>query len=124
MVWHLFNSPAADAYSQINWRLFFILVNSMNFFKKLFFPPKRPGTYYLFSVQCKRCGETIRGQVNLSNEPSLDFSAAGKPGYTCRKVLIGNGHCFQQIEVVIRFNEDHHVLEREINGGTFVEISN
>ena len=95
----------------------------MSFLKNLLFPPLRPGANYVFSVRCKRCGETIRGQVDLRNEPSLDFSADGKPGFACRKVLIGNGHCFQQIEVVIRFNEDYHVLEREIDGGTFLDKS-
>ncbi|MGZ6346802.1 MAG: hypothetical protein ACXWNC_04430, partial [Anaerolineales bacterium] len=88
----------------------------MSFFKKLFPTLQRPGKYYLFLVRCKRCGETIRGQIDLRNEPSLDFSNEGKPGFTCRKVLIGSGHCFQQIEVVIRFNEDYLVLERAIEG--------
>ncbi len=95
----------------------------MSFLKNLFSPPQRPGKYYLFAVRCNRCGETIQGQVDLRSEPSLDISIEGKPGYTCRKVLIGSGRCFQQIEAVIKFNEDYHVLDREILGGSFVDMT-
>ena len=93
----------------------------MSFFKNLFSPPRRTGTYYPFSVKCKRCGETIQGQVNVNNEPSLELDEKGKPFFICRKVLIGNGHCFQQIEVVFKFDEGRHVLEQTIHGGEFVE---
>ncbi len=93
----------------------------MSFFKNLFSPPRRTGTYYPFSVKCKRCGETIQGQVNVNNEPSLELDEKGKPFFICRKVLIGNGHCFQQIEVVFKFDEGRQVLERTIHGGEFVE---
>ena len=93
----------------------------MSFFKNLFSPPRPTGTFYPFSVKCKRCGETIQGQVSVNNEPSLELDEKGKPYYTCRKVLIGNGHCFQQIEVLFKFDEGRRVLDRKISGGEFVE---
>ncbi len=93
----------------------------MSFFKNLFSPSRPTGTFYPFSVKCKRCGETIQGQVNVNNEPSLELDNKGKPYYTCRKVLIGNRHCFQQIEVVFKFDESRRVLDRKISGGEFVE---
>lgn len=93
----------------------------MSFLKNLFSPPRQPGTLYIFSVNCMRCGESIRGQVDLRNEPSLELNDKGKPFYTCRKVLIGTGHCFQQIEVVINFDENHRVMDRKINGGSFID---
>jgi hypothetical protein len=93
----------------------------MSFFKNLFSPPRPTGTFYPFSVKCKRCGETIQGQVNVYNEPSMEMDEKGKPFYNCRKVLIGNGHCFQQIEVIFKFSADKRVLDRKINGGKFVE---
>jgi hypothetical protein len=93
----------------------------MGLIRKLF-PPSHPsGNFHSFSVRCKRCGETIRGHVNLNNEPSLELNEKGKPYYVCRKVLVGSGHCFQQIEVHFKFNEDRHILDKEIIGGEFVE---
>jgi hypothetical protein len=94
----------------------------MSFLKKLFSPPpSNYGRFYTFSVKCKRCGEIIEGQVNLNNEPSLDFDEKEKPYYVCRKVLVGDKLCFQQIEVVFKFNEQRGVLDRQITGGEFVE---
>ncbi len=96
----------------------------MSFFQKLFkSPPANSGKFYTFDVKCKRCGEIIHGQVNVNNEPSLEFDEAGKPYFICRKVLIGNGNnlCFQQIETVFKFNEQRGLLERQITGGEFVE---
>jgi formylmethanofuran dehydrogenase subunit E len=93
----------------------------MGFLRNLFSPPHQIGAFYNFSVKCKRCGETVRGQVNLRNEPSLNLNDKGKSFYTCRKVLIGAGHCFQQIEVIIKFDQERRVLERKIIGGSFID---
>ena len=93
----------------------------MNFFKNLFSPPRPTGTFYPFSVECKRCSETIHGQVNVNNEPSLELDEKGMAYFICRKVLIGNGQCFQPIEVVFKFDQGRRVISREINGGEFVE---
>jgi hypothetical protein len=93
----------------------------MNFLKKLFTPrPATWGTFHYFTVKCKRCGELIEGRVNVNNEPSLEYDEKGRPYYICRKVLIGSGHCFQQIEVVFKFNVDRGVIEQHITGGEFV----
>ena len=94
----------------------------MGFWKRLFSPvPANSGRSYPFSVRCKRCGETIHGQVNLSNEPSLEFDERGRPYYVCRKVLIGPGPCYQQVEAVFRFNEQRSLLERQVSGGEFLD---
>ena len=93
----------------------------MNFLKNIFSPPSSKGTFYSFTVKCKRCGESIQGQVNVYNEPSMELDEKGKSIYTCRKVLIGNGHCFQQIEILFIFDQGKNVLDRKIHGGEFVE---
>ncbi len=93
----------------------------MNFIKKLFSPPRRTGTYFPFSVKCNRCGETISGQVNVNNEPSMEMDEKGKLIYTCRKVLIGGARCFQQVEVIFKFDESRAVIDRKITGGEFVD---
>ena len=93
----------------------------MSFFTKLFSPPRPTGKFYLFSAKCKRCGETIHGRINIYNEPGMELDEKGKVFYTCRKVLSGDGYCFQQIEVEIDFDESRHVLSRKITGGEFIE---
>jgi hypothetical protein len=94
----------------------------MNFFKKLITPrPSNSGKFHIFTVKCKRCGEIIHGQVNVNNEPSLEYDENGKTYYTCRKVLVGSGLCFQQIEVIFKFNDLRGLLDRQITGGEFVE---
>ncbi len=93
----------------------------MSFLKDLFSPPRPAGTFYPFSVKCKRCGETIRGRVNVYNEPSMEQDEKNKNYYTCRKVLIGSGRCFQQIEVLFKFDAAKRVLDRQISGGEFIE---
>jgi hypothetical protein len=94
----------------------------MNFFKKLLTPPpSNSGKFHIFTVKCKRCGEIIHGQVNVNNEPSLEFDEKGRPYYVCRKVLVGDKLCFQQIEVIFKFNEGRGLLDRQVTGGEFVD---
>jgi len=73
--------------------------------------------FFPFSVSCDRCGETIEGKVNMSNDLSLDDEG----GYHVRKVMMGSGRCFQQIEVKLRFDSSRKLLDRQINGGKFLE---
>jgi len=92
------------------------------FFRALSASSQPRGAFYTYSVKCKRCGEVLQGQVNVYNDPSVEFDESGKPFYTCRKVLVGSGGmCFQQIETIFKFDENRRVLERQINGGEFVE---
>lgn len=93
----------------------------MNFLKKLF-PPRQPYTksYYIFTVKCKRCGETITGRVDLDNDLSVEYETGGDV-YYARKVLMGENKCFQRVEVNLKFNADRQVIEKDIVGGEFVE---
>ncbi len=94
----------------------------MNFLKKFFTPPpSNSGKFHKFAVKCKRCGEVIQGQVNVNNEPSVEYDEKGSPYYICRKVLMGDKLCFQQIEVIFNFNDQRGLLEQQITGGEFVE---
>jgi hypothetical protein len=96
----------------------------MGFFKKLtsaFTSPPIPADLsYWYTVRCKRCGEEIKARIDLRNDLSFDYDA-NDGSYFCRKVIIGNGHCFQQIEVQIRFNTKRQLLDRQIAGGEFVD---
>jgi hypothetical protein len=94
----------------------------MNLLKKIFSggPARSSSPLYKFAVQCNRCGETIVGRVNLGNELSADYED-DRPVYHVRKVLIGSGLCFQQIEVELTFDAAHKVTDRQISGGRFLE---
>ena len=95
-----------------------------NFLKKLFSSGGggRDNRYYKYRVQCKRCGEVIEGRVDTTNDLSVEYEGK-REIYYVRKVLIGNGsnHCYQQIEVGLKFNSDRDLLEKTIENGTFVE---
>jgi len=95
----------------------------MSFFTKLsrlFFPPRPAGRYHRFQVRCKRCGEILEGRIDLYNDPSLEDEGE-KPVYFCRKVLMGSGHCYQQVETTFKFDEGRKILERQVSGGEFIE---
>lgn len=95
----------------------------MGFFKKLFsgataMPEKR---YHTFQVKCNRCGEIIEGRFDLDNDLSAEFESDTRTTFIGRKVLMGSGRCFQQIEVKLTFSSTRAAIEEEIHGGTFVE---
>ena len=96
----------------------------MGFFKKLFsgFTSRPEKRYYIFQVKCKRCGEIIEGRVDVDNDLSVEYESDGDVFYA-RKVLMGAGsnHCYQQIEVGLKFNKGRKLLERRVEaGGDFV----
>ena len=94
----------------------------MNFLKKIFStPPGLESAFYSFTVKCNRCGEVIEGRINLNNELSVEYEPDGGSVYYGRKVLMGSGKCFQQIEVELKFNEPRKLLEKKVTGGQFVE---
>lgn len=93
----------------------------MNFLQKLFSgasarPEKR---YYTFEVKCLRCGETIAGRVDLDNDLSVEYEEGGKVYYV-RKVLMGDGRCFQRVEVAFKFTPARTLIEEQITGGEFM----
>lgn len=98
----------------------------MGFLKKLaglFSPRKKPeARYYQFTVRCHRCGELTTGRADLHNELSVDYGEDGKQeNYYVRKVLMGEGYCFQRIEVELFFDKNRRLVHKEIQGGLFVD---
>lgn len=74
---------------------------------------------YWETVRCKRCGETIRARINLANDLSAEYDG-GTTTYVVRKILMGEGRCFQQVEVILKFDEKRHLIDRAISGGEFL----
>jgi hypothetical protein len=103
----------------------------MGFLKRLsswFMPPQMQNNEREFwiHVRCKRCGEEIHARVDLWNELSLADSESSDESpanttYTCRKVVMGNGRCFQLIEVRLTFNNTRKIQTRHIMGGEFID---
>jgi hypothetical protein len=94
--------------------------------KKLFsaLPSASSSNFYVFKVKCNRCGEVMDGRVNLVNDLSLN----DEDNFFVRKVLMGSGRCFQQVEIELRFdnskqarNKPIQVIDKKIYGGVFVE---
>lgn len=75
---------------------------------------------YNFKVKCNRCGELIEGRVDLNNDLSVEYEG-NESVYFGRKVLMGSGRCFQQIEVELKFDASKQLLEKNITGGSFKE---
>lgn len=79
--------------------------------------PAEPYVYWVH-VRCAKCGETLKGRVDLRNELSWRDDAEG---FWVRKTLIGSGRCFNPVEVILYFDENRRLTEREITGGQFIE---
>jgi len=92
----------------------------MKFLNKIFPPARSSSNFHSFGVKCNRCGEVIEGRVNLNNDLSVEYEG-DRTVYYVRKVLMGTGLCFQQIEVTLKFDEPRRLLEKHISGGQFVE---
>ncbi len=95
----------------------------MGLFKKIaqmFTPSEREDdrAYWLY-VQCGRCGEKIRARVDLYNDLSPLYHEAGV-SYFSRKVLMGQQHCFQKVEVEMNFDQNRRLTARKISGGSFI----
>ena len=95
----------------------------MEFLKKLFRSGSPQERYFVYHVKCKRCGEVIEGRIDTTNDLSVEYEG-NRDIYHVRKVLIGDGsnHCYQQIEVEMKFNGSRDVLEKTILNGEFVEV--
>jgi hypothetical protein len=96
----------------------------MSFFKKIaqmVSPPADSNVYWVYA-KCHRCGEKLSARVNMSNDLSIKYGEKEKEDtYFCRKVIMGSGKCFQRIEVELTFDKNRNLLNREIQGGQFID---
>ncbi len=88
----------------------------------LFTPEGTRETYaHWLYVQCERCGEKIRTRLDLRNDLSSHYSETDQDTtYFCRKTLMGNGRCFQQIEVELTFDAHRRLVDQQIQGGKLI----
>jgi hypothetical protein len=67
-------------------------------------------------VRCNRCGEVIKTRLDLRR----NLSPRDEGGFMAHKTLVGNQLCFERIEVNLTFDENHHLVGREISRGEFI----
>ncbi len=53
--------------------------------------------------------------------PEFEENGEGAASYHCRKVLIGEKRCFQPIELKLKFDKNHRLVDQQIQGGRFIE---
>lgn len=84
-------------------------------------PARQSESAYWVYVRCNLCGEVLRCRVNFRSELSPDYDQGDKPaGFYCRKVLIGEKLCFQQIEVNLKFNPRFQLVDSQVTGGELI----
>jgi hypothetical protein len=75
---------------------------------------------YVVYVRCRRCGEPLKGRIDLRNEPSM---AEEGESWVVRKGLMGSGEnrCFQTVDVTLTFDAGKkNVTDSEVVGGELI----
>ena len=77
---------------------------------------------YLY-LQCDKCGEKLRARVDMWNElsPEFDGKSDNAVYFHCRKVLVGEKRCYQPIELTLKFDKNHKLIEKQIDGGKYIQ---
>lgn len=89
-------------------------------FSKIFASPSRDEQAALWiSVRCRRCGEIVKTRINLNHDLSAEYDGETTT-YICRKILVGEKRCFQQIEVALKFDANRKLIDQAVSGGEFV----
>jgi hypothetical protein len=99
-------------------------MNILKQLNKLLFSLQAPRTdraIYLY-VRCNKCGEKLRARVDVWNEltPEYDSKSDDAASYFCRKVLVGEKLCYQSIELRLKFDKNHKLVEKTILGGKYI----
>ena len=96
----------------------------MSFLKKLselFSAPSGDSRSLWLYVKCNKCGEILKGRVDLHNDLSAQYDESGRDtSYYCRKVFVGSNRCYQPIEVELSFDRNRRLVSDEIKGGEIV----
>jgi hypothetical protein len=85
-------------------------------------PAKTDRVIYLF-VKCDKCGEKLRARVDVWNDltPEYEGNSDAAASYHCRKVLIGDKRCYKPIELILKFDKNHKLIDRQVHGGKYIE---
>ena len=96
----------------------------MSFLKKLgamFSPASSDDRSLWLYVKCDKCGEILKGRVDLHNDLSVQYGDSGSGmSYYCRKVFVGSKRCYKPIEVELYFDKNRRLMNEDIKGGETV----
>ncbi len=96
----------------------------MSLLKKLsalFSAPSGDNRSMWLYVKCDKCGELLKGRVDLYNDLSVQYDdSGGGTSYFCRKIFVGSNRCYRPIEVELTFDKNRRMINEEIKGGEFV----
>ena len=96
----------------------------MSFLKKLsslFSMPSGDKRSLWLYVKCEKCGEILKGRIDLYNDLSVQYEVSGgETSHYCRKVFVGSNRCYRPIEVELTFDKNRKLMNKEIKGGEFV----
>lgn len=94
-----------------------------NFGKIFSSAPARSERSLLLYVQCSKCGEKLRARVDVWNDLTAEYDGKSDSAasYHCRKVLVGDKRCYQPIELTLKFDKNHQLVEKHIHGGRFID---
>jgi hypothetical protein len=71
----------------------------------------------LIEVKCKPLQAVIRARW-ICAMTCPEYASGDVPSsYYCRKVLIGEKQCFQQIDVVLKFDGKRKLIDQVVTGG-------
>ncbi|MGA9531671.1 MAG: hypothetical protein WBR18_03045 [Anaerolineales bacterium] len=69
-------------------------------------------------IRCDRCGELLQTRIDLTHDLSADYNSNGYlKGYFTHKTVIGDGPCFQHLDVHIRYDTRRRRKEITVSGG-------
>ena len=88
----------------------------MNFLKRLFGGGRTATGDLVVYVRPKMCKQILRLQIDLTNQLSLNDM---EDGYWVRKVA-NNPRCPFEVEVMLYFDKQKNLVNREITDGEFV----
>ena len=61
--------------------------------------------------------------MDLWNEltPEYEGNSENATSFQCRKVLVGENRCYQPIELRLKFDKNHRLIDQQILGGKFID---
>ncbi len=74
-----------------------------------------PDGIYLY-VKCEKCGATLRVRADKRHDLQRDYDTGE---YVLRKEMMDNS-CFNLMQATVRFDPSYKIVERQIEGGTFI----
>jgi hypothetical protein len=73
-------------------------------------------------IRCNRCQDVVQVRLNMANDVQQEYveNSDDVAGFTVTKGVV-DSKCFRPMTLTMRFDRRRNELEREVEGGEFVE---